>query len=135
MPERRTYDYAIIRVVPKVERDEFINVGVILWCEDLGYAEARIELNEARVLSLDPDADLDSIRAHLAAIPAVCAGGESGGPLSKLSKRERFLMLAAPRSTMIQSSPLHTGLCTDPAATLEHLMDSMVRPGKPQTRD
>jgi Protein of unknown function (DUF3037) len=131
VPALSTYDYAIIRVVPKVERDEFINVGVILWCEDHDFAAGWIEMDEARVLSVDPTADLEALRAHLASIPTICTGGKAGGPLSHLTKRERFLMLAAPRSTMIQPSPLHTGLCEDPAATLEHLMDSMVRPVKP----
>ncbi len=126
MPATHPYDYAVIRVVPKVERDEFVNVGVILYCADFDYAEARIELDERRLLALAPDVDLDAVRRHLASYPAVCDGT---GPLAGLSRRERFLMLVAPRSTMIQPSPVHTGLCDDPAATLERLMDRLVRAG------
>lgn len=127
MQELSTYDYAIIRLVPRVERDEFINVGVILFCASSDYSEARIELDEERALALDPSVEIDAIRSHLASIPLICDGGDAAGPLGSLSRRERFLMLVAPRSTMIQPSPVHTGLCKDPEATLTHLMDTMVR--------
>lgn len=127
MPATHPYDYAVIRVVPKVERDEFVNVGVILYCADFDFAQARIELDEARLRALAPDVDLEAVRRHLASFPLVCGGTD--GPLAGLSKRERFLMLVAPRSTMIQPSPVHTGLCDDPAATLERLMDRLVRTG------
>jgi hypothetical protein len=123
-----TYDYAIIRVVPKVEREEFINVGVIVSCPANGFLEARIELDEQRLLALDATLDVDTIRAYLATIPAICAGGEQAGPIGQLPQRERFHWLVAPRSTIIQTSPVHTGTCDSPTAVLEHLLDTMVRP-------
>ena len=122
-----TYDYAIIRVVPRVERGEFLNAGVILACQDAGFLDARIELDEARLLALDPGADLATIAQHLAAIPAICAGGKRAGPLALLSRRERFDWLTAPRSALIQTSPVHTGRCNDSAAALDALMRKMVR--------
>jgi DUF3037 family protein len=122
-----TYDYAIIRVVPKVEREEFVNVGVIVSCPARVFLEARIELDEQRLLALDTTLDVESIRTHLAAIPTICAGGEQAGPIGQLAQRERFHWLIAPRSTVIQTSPVHTGSCTDPEAVLEHLLDTMVR--------
>jgi hypothetical protein len=124
-----TYDYAIIRVVPKVEREEFINVGVIVSCPAREFLEAIIELDERRLMAIDSTADTESIRAHLATIPAICAGGDQAGPIGRLSQRERFHWLVAPRSTIIQTSPVHTGCCKDPAAVLEHLLVTMVRPG------
>jgi hypothetical protein len=125
-----TYDYAIIRVVPKVEREEFVNAGVIISCPARGFLEARIELNESRLIAIDPTLDVETIRAHLASIPIVCAGGEEAGPIGQLSQRERFRWLVSPRSTIIQTSPVHTGCCKDPAAVLERLLDTMVRPSR-----
>lgn len=122
-----TYDYAVIRVVPKVERAEFVNAGVILSCPSLDYLDARIELDENRVKALDPHVDLAAVRRHLEAIPIICRGGEQAGAIGKLSQRERFHWLVAPRSTIIQTSPVHTGRCADPAAALERLLDTMVR--------
>ncbi len=127
MPTPRSYDYAVIRVVPRVERQEFVNAGVIVWCRELDALEARIELDEPRLLALDPAVDLDTVRRHLASIQRICAGGDEAGPLGKLSKRERFDWLVAPRSTVIQTSPVHTGRCAEMAATLEHLLETMVR--------
>jgi hypothetical protein len=128
MRDHCAYDYAIIRVVPRVEREEFINVGVIVSCPAQKFLEARIELDEARLLALDPGSDLESIRKHLSAIPVVCAGGEAAGPIGKLSQRERFHWLVAPRSAIIQTSPVHTGYCKDHIALIDHLLDTMVRP-------
>jgi hypothetical protein len=122
------YDYAIVRVVPRVERAEFVNAGVILSCPARDFLAARIALEEARLLALDPTVDLDAVRAHLASIPVICAGGAAAGPIGALTPRERFHWLVAPRSTIIQTSAVHTGRCTDPQATLEHLLDTMVRP-------
>jgi hypothetical protein len=122
------YDYAVIRVVPRVEREEFVNVGVIVSCPERGFLEARIEVDERRLTALDPTLDVETIRAHLAAIPAICAGGQPAGPIGQLSQRERFNWLVAPRSTIIQTSPVHAGTCKDPAAVLEHLLSAMVRP-------
>ena len=125
-----SYDYAIVRVVPRVEREEFVNVGVIVSCPRQEFLEARIEVDESRLKALDPGIDIDAIRAHLASIPAICAGGSQGGTIGRLSRRERFDWLVAPRSTMIQTSKVHTGRCTDPGALLEHLLDTMVRPSR-----
>lgn len=127
-----TYDYAVIRVVPKVERAEFVNAGVILSCPSLDYLDALIELDEGRVLALDPSVDLPTVKRHLDAIRIVCRGGEEAGAIGRLSPRERFHWLVAPRSTMIQVSPVHTGRCGDPAAALERLLETMVR--TPKTR-
>ena len=122
-----TYDYAVIRVVPRVDREEFINVGVIVACQDSGFLEARIELDEARLRALDPTIDVATIRGHLDTIPAICAGGKAAGPLGALSRRERFDWLTAPRSALIQTSPVHTGRCADAGDVVEHLMQTMVR--------
>jgi hypothetical protein len=130
VPDRNTYDYAVIRVVPRVEREEFVNVGVIVSCPKANFLQARIEVDEARLRALDPAIDLESVRAHLASIPAICAGGPDAGPIGRLPQRERFHWLVAARSTIIQTSPAHTGRCEDPPALLERLMDTMVRPPK-----
>jgi hypothetical protein len=122
-----TYDYAIIRVVPRVERGESINVGVIVSCPDVAFLEARIELDAARLLALDESLDVEAIRTNLAAIPVICQGGPSAGSIGALPQRNRFHWLVSPRSTMIQPSPVHTGRTTDPAAALERLLDTMVR--------
>ena len=129
MPDQPTYDYAVIRVVPRVEREEFVNVGVILSCPARRFLEARIEVDEQRLRALDSSLDVDSIRAHLATIPAICAGGEEAGPIGRLSQRERFHWLVAPRSTVIQTSSPHTGCCEEPAEVLERLVERMVRVG------
>jgi hypothetical protein len=122
------YDYAIFRVVPRVEREEFVNVGVIVSCPAKHFLEARFEVDEQRIAALDSALDMESIRTHLAAIPAICAGGPHAGPIGQLPQRERFHWLIAPRSTTIQVSAVHTGSCTDPTEVLEHLLDTMVRP-------
>lgn len=122
-----SYDYAVIRVVPRVERQEFVNAGVILWCQEQDVLEARVELDDARVRMLDASVDIDSVRRHLASISIICAGGSDAGPIGKLPKRERFDWLVAPRSTIIQTSAVHSGRCSDVAATLEHLLTTMVR--------
>jgi hypothetical protein len=127
VPTLCTYDYAVVRVVPHVERGEFVNVGVIVACASKGYLKARMALDETRLLALDPAADVQSIQAALAAIPATCAGGAAAGPIGRLSVRERFDWLVAPRSTSIQVSPVHSGRGADLDVALEHLMDKMVR--------
>ncbi len=127
MPVEMTYDYAIVRVVPRVERGERINVGVILSCVDVDFLDARIELDTARVLALDPSLDIDAVRAVLATIPSVCAGGPDAGGIGALPRRDRFRWLVSPRSTVVQMSPVHTGRTTDAPAALERLMNTMVR--------
>jgi hypothetical protein len=127
VPAEYTYDYAIVRVVPRVERGEMINVGVILSCPDASFLEAGIELDESRLLALDEAPDFESIREHLATIPAICRGGDDAGPIGALPQRSRFHWLVSPRSTIIQMSPVHTGRTSDPAAALERLLETMVR--------
>jgi hypothetical protein len=122
-----TYDYAIIRVVPRVERGEMINVGVILSCPDVSFLEARIELDDERLRAFDATLDLDAVRAHLDTIPVTCRGGVEAGPIGALPQRARFHWLVAPRSTIIQMSPVHTGRTDDPSAAIERLLDRMVR--------
>jgi hypothetical protein len=123
----QTYDYAIVRVVPRVERGEFVNAGIILSCDIERVLRACIELDEDALLGLDAGVDLDLIRSTLATIPAICVGGADAGAIGKLTARERFHWLVAPRSTMVQTSPVHTGRCIDHHAALEHLMKTMIR--------
>lgn len=127
MPQHSTYDYAVVRVVPRVDRGEFINAGVIVACASRGVLLARIALDESRLRALDPTADVQTLRDALAAIPLVCAGGPAAGALGRLSLRERFDWLVAPRSTSVQTSPVHTGRCSgDFEATLQQLLQRMV---------
>jgi hypothetical protein len=128
MPELCPFDYAVIRVVPRVERGEFVNAGVIVSCPSQNYLKARVELDAERLAAIDPDFDRETVERHLAAIPAICEGGARGGPIGLLPQRARFHWLVAPRSTIIQTSPVHTGFCADGERTLEHLLDTMVRP-------
>jgi hypothetical protein len=123
----RTYDYAIVRVLPRVERGEFVNAGIILSCDVEQILQARIELDEAALLALDTGVDLDLVRSTLAAIPAICAGGAEAGAIGMLSPRERFHWLVSPKSTIVQTSPVHTGQCSDLEAVLDHLMNRMIR--------
>jgi hypothetical protein len=127
VPAEHTYDYAIIRVVPRVDRGELINVGVILSCPAVDFLEARIELDAARLLALDPSIDVEATREHLDIIPRVCRGGAEAGEIGALPQRSRFHWLVSPRSTIIQMSPVHTGRTSDPHKALERLLETMVR--------
>lgn len=126
MPALSSFDYAILRVVPRVEREEFLNAGVILFCLERDFLQARVELNEARLRALWPEADAELIRQHLEAIPRICAGSPDAGPIARLSLRERFHWLVSPRSTIIQVSPVHSGLCKQPERALDELFRRMV---------
>jgi hypothetical protein len=123
---RDSYEYAVIRVVPRVEREEFINVGVIVFCRVRKFLDARVSTDPTRLKSLATNLDLDEIRLHLNILPKLCAGIESAGPIAKLPQHERFHWLVAPRSTVIQTSPCHSGLTDDPAGTLEQLFEKLV---------
>jgi hypothetical protein len=128
----QTYDYAVIRVVPRVERGEFVNAGIILACDIERILLAEIQLDESVLRALAPTVDMDLVRQALDTIPAICAGGAGAGPLGKLSVRERFHWLVAPRSTIVQTSPVHTGRCDDLKLAMHHLMKQMVdRTGTP----
>jgi hypothetical protein len=131
VPDHCTYDYAIVRVVPRVERGEFVNVGAIVSSDAERYLAARFAVDEARLRALDPKIDLGAVQTALAAIAAVCSGGAAAGAIGKLTLRERFHWLVAPRSTIIQTSAVHTGRCDDLEGALEHLLDRMVRPLAP----
>jgi hypothetical protein len=122
----KSYDYAIVRVVPRVDRGEFINTGVILFCSELAFLDACISLNEPRLIALAPDVDIESVRSHLEMIPVMAAGGSEAGPIGRLTQRERFHWLVSPRSTIVQISPVHAGRTSDPEATLLHLVKKMV---------
>jgi Protein of unknown function (DUF3037) len=128
MPARSSFDYAIVRVVPRVERGEQINAGVILYCRARDFLGARIALDRARLLALDPAVDVDEVERALALIPLVCSGDPRSGPIGRLPQAERFHWLVAPRSTVTQTSPVHSGLCDDPEAALDHLLQTMVLP-------
>jgi len=123
------FDYAVLRVVPRVERDEFVNAGVILYCRPLDFLDARVALDRARLTAFFPAAagDIDTIERALSIVPRICAGDFEAGPIAALSQAERFHWLVAPRSTIVQVSPVHSGLCDDPARMLDHLVDAMVR--------
>jgi hypothetical protein len=126
VPALSSFDYAILRVMPRVERGELINAGVILFCLERDFLQARVEVNEPRLRALWPGTDLDLVRQHLEAIPRICAGSPEGGPIARLSLRERFRWLVAPRSTMVQVSPVHAGLCDSPERALDDLFRQMV---------
>ena len=131
MPALLSFDYALLRVVPRVEREEFVNAGVVLFCREREFLEARVELDRARVLALHPEADLTTIEEHLLAVPRIAAGGKDSGPIGRLSQRERFHWLVAPRSTVLQISPVHSGLCEAPDEALAQLFERMVRLPRP----
>ena len=121
-----SYDYVLIRVVPNVERGECLNVGVLLFCRTLCFLGVRIHLDQARVLALAPDFDLAAVQQQLDDIVRICEGGQEAGLLGQMSQSERFHWLVSPRSTIIQTSQVHSGLSADPEAALEHLLKTMV---------
>jgi hypothetical protein len=129
MPERAAFEYSVIRIVPRVEREEFINAGVILFCKLRRFLGARVHLDDARLLALDPLADVACIREQLDLIPLIAAGGTAAGEFERLSAAERFRWLVSPRNTVIQPSPVHPGLCGDPQAALDHIYDRLVSRG------
>ena len=120
------FAYALLRVVPRVERGERVNVAIVLYCRQRDFLELRAHLDERRLLTLAPDLDLAAVRDQLEAVSHVLCGDPHGGALARLSASERFGWIVAPSSTIIQPSEVHTGLTHDPAATLEHLFDSLV---------
>jgi hypothetical protein len=128
MPERSSYDYAIIRVVPRVERGECMNAGVILFSRACTFLGVLIHLDEARLLALASDIDLIAVREQLQLISLIGAGKREAGTIARMSRSERFHWLVSPRSTIIQTSPVHSGLCSDPEEALKHLLQTMVLP-------
>jgi len=126
VPGREDFQYAIVRVVPNVERGESLNAGVILYCRRLGFLGAKTALDEAALAALAPRCVADDVRAHLATLERVAAGAEDAGPIAALPPSERFHWPTAPSSTIVQSSAVHTGLTSDPAGELEHLFERLV---------
>jgi len=126
VPEMSSFDYAVLRVVPRVEREEFLNAGIVLLCMRQDYLAARVQNPEQRLRTIWPGLDVDLIRSHLEGIVKICRGDENAGPIARLSKRERFHWLVAPRSTMIQVSSVHSGLCLSAEEELNHLFKQMV---------
>ena len=121
MPAPASFDYAILRIVPRVERQEFINAAVIAFCLEKQYLDARVHFDQARLKALWPGADLDLVRKHLEAVPRICSGDSSAGAIAQLSQRERFHWLTSPRSTIIQPSPVHSGVCDSTDGLLDRL--------------
>lgn len=126
MPTPHSYDYAVFRVVPCPERGEFVNAGVVLHCPQSAFLECRVYVDEARLRALWPSVDLELVRRHLEAFPRICAADTQAGPLARLSRRERFHWLVAPRSTIIQVSPVHSGITEAPQAALDELFRRLV---------
>jgi hypothetical protein len=127
MPAPATFDYAILRVVPRVERQEFMNAGVVVFCLEMRFLEARIRLDRDRLKALWPDVDADLVNQHLQAVERICRGDAAAGPIALLSQRERFHWLVSPRSTIIQPSPVHTGVCDTTDALLDRLEKQFIR--------
>jgi hypothetical protein len=127
MPENYLFEYAVIRVVPHVEREEFLNVGIILYCSGQRFLKALYELDEARLRVFCDKLDLNELKEHVSSFDKICRGGKDAGPIGKLSMPERFRWLTAERSTMLQSSKVHPGLCTDAAEMLERLFTQLVK--------
>jgi Protein of unknown function (DUF3037) len=127
MQEKHLFEYAVIRVMPRVEREEFLNVGVILYCQPQNFLKAAWEIDERRLGAFVRGDAIPEIREHLFAVERICKGGENAGPIGRLPAGERFRWLTAPRSTIVQASPVHTGLCIDAGETLTDLLDKLVR--------
>lgn len=121
------FQYVVLRCVPRVDREEFLNVGVVLYCQQAAFLEARCHVDRGRLAALAPGLDLDAVRSALAAVEAVCRGEESAGAAGRTPLGTRFGFVSAPRSTVVQPGPIHGGLTTDPARELDHLLDRLVR--------
>ncbi len=126
MPGKHAFEYAVIRVVPQVEREEFINVGVIVYCRDLGFLETQIRFDEARLCAFPAELDAAEVSRYLEAVARICAGDDGAGPMARLDPASRFRWLTAKRSTVVQTSDIHVGLCDDPQQTLHQLYTDMV---------
>lgn len=125
MPVQSSFDYAVIRVVPRVEREEFVNAGVIVFCLERNFLAAKVHVDDERLKALWPEIDVDLVQRHLEAFPRISAGDPSAGPIARLSLRERFHWLVSPRSTIIQVSPVHTGICESPEQALDRLFERL----------
>ncbi|SRR5690606_3626476 len=126
MQGRHLYEYAVIRVVPRVEREEFINVGVILYCSPQKFLKSIFRIHEEKLRALSPNTDIGEVADYLQSFEKICKGGVQGGPIGQLPMAERFRWLTAVRSTVVQSSPVHPGLCTDAEETVLRLFSELV---------
>ncbi|MEQ1765747.1 MAG: DUF3037 domain-containing protein [Pyrinomonadaceae bacterium] len=126
MQEKHLYEYAVIRVLPRVEREEFINVGVIVYCQSLDYLRAECSIDEERLSTFADGSDLSEVCEHLGSVCRISSGSEDSGPIGKMSLGERFRWLTAPRSTVVQTSSVHTGFTNDPQETLKRLLAQLV---------
>jgi hypothetical protein len=126
MPEKDQYEYAVIRIVPQVEREEFLNVGVVLYCAKHKFLQCRYHFNEERVLALFPDLDILEMKLHLHSFEQICAGDPEAGPIARLGIAERFRWLTATRSTVLQTSKVHPGLCSNPESMLDRIYAQQV---------
>lgn len=126
MSERTVYEYAIVRVVPRVEREEYVNVGVALYCRKQRYAQVKIHVDEAKLQAMHPEVDIELIRSHLHSFARICAGEKGAGRIAQLEQAERFRWLTANRSTIIQCSATHPGMCISAEATHQELFDKLV---------
>jgi hypothetical protein len=124
--EKALYEYAAIRVLPRVDREEFLNVGILLYCQSQNFLRAACSVNEERLKAFAADLKPEVLKDHMESIERICSGGDDAGPIGRLSIGERFRWLTAPRSTVVQTSPVHTGLTTDPETTLQDLMEKLV---------
>ncbi|MEO5857803.1 MAG: DUF3037 domain-containing protein [Pyrinomonadaceae bacterium] len=127
MREKVLYEYAVIRVLPRVDREEFINVGVIVYCQSEEFLRAEYSVDEDRLTSFAASSDLTEVRRHLDSVCRICSGSDDSGPIGKMSLGERFRWLTSPRSTVVQTSQVHTGLTLDPEETLEKLVSQLIR--------
>ncbi len=127
MQEKSLYEYAVIRVLPRVEREEFINVGVIVYCQSMDYLRAECSIDEARLAAFAGGSDVAEVREHLLSVCRISSGSEDSGPIGRMSLGERFRWLTAPRSTVVQTSAVHTGFTNDPEDTLTKLLAQLVR--------
>lgn len=126
MPEKHIFEYAVIRVVPRVEREEFINVGIILYCAKQKFLKAVVDINEARLLAFSPDIEIDFVSKNLDAVIKICRGGIDAGPIGQFDDASRFRWLTATRSTVVQASKVHPGFCKDAEETLQKLIQQLV---------
>lgn len=126
MPGKYLYEYAVIRIVPRVDREEFINAGVILYCKDLKFLEVRFTINKQRIQMLCDQLDCNELEEHFQSFQKICGGAKDGGPIAQLDMASRFRWLTATRSTIVQASKIHPGFCTDPNETLEKLYTQLV---------
>ena len=127
MPGNDVFEYAIVRVVPRVEREEFLNAGIILYCPAQKFLHSAFDLNEPRLCALNREANIQEIKGQLRMFEHVCSGNVQAGAISELPAAERFRWLTSARSTVVQTSPVHTGFCTDAQETLNHLLETLVR--------